>query len=140
MIAKECMTKTVDLATPDMTITEVAQKMRDGNYGFIPVQKDDRLVGMITDRDIAIRCVAEKKDCDSINVGEIMTDKVLYCYEDEDVNEIARNFSNNQIRRLPVLNRNKRLVGVISMGDLSHSKDLRPEHFKNAINEITKHK
>lgn len=138
MIAKDCMTKSVDLATPDMTITEVAKKMRDGNYGFIPVQKDDRLVGMITDRDIAIRCVAEKKDCNSVHVGEIMTDKVLYCYEDEDVNEIARNFSNNQIRRLPVLNRSKRLVGVISVGDISHSKDLKSDQFKSAVDEITK--
>jgi CBS domain-containing protein len=138
MIAKECMTKSVELVTPDMTITEVAQKMRDGNFGICPVQKDDRLVGMLSDRDIAIRCVAEKRDCNNIHVGEIMTDKVLYCFEDEDVNEIAKNFSKNQVRRLPVLNRDKRLVGIISMGDISHSDEINSQQFKNSEKNITK--
>lgn len=138
MIAKECMSKTVELVTPDMKIAEVAQKMRDGDFGIVPVQKDDRLVGMITDRDIAIRCVAEKKDCNSMNVGEVMTDKVLYCFEDQDINEVAKNFADNQVRRLPVLNRNKRLVGIISLGDLSRSRDLRADQMKSSMSEITK--
>lgn len=139
MIAKDCMTKSVELVTPDMTITEVAKKMRDGNFGIVPVQKDDRLVGMITDRDIAIRCVAEKRDCNNVHAAEVMTEKVLYCFEDQDVNEIAKNFGENQIRRLPVLNRDKRLVGILSLGDLSHARDLKANQIKSTYDEITKH-
>lgn len=138
MIAKECMTKTVELVTPDMTITEVAQKMRDGNFGIVPVQKDDRLVGMVTDRDIAVRCVAENRDCNSIHVGEIMTDKVLYCFDDQDINDIAKNFGENQIRRLPVVNREKRLVGIISLGDLARSGDLKANQAKSTLDDISR--
>ena len=137
MIVKECMTKSVELVTPDMDVVEAAKKMRDGDFGIVPVQKDDRLVGMLTDRDIAIRCVAENRDCKSIHVGEIMTDKVLYCFEDQDLNEVAENLGDNQIRRLPVLNRDKRLVGILSLGDLTQSRELNPNQIKGTMNKIS---
>jgi CBS domain-containing protein len=117
---------------------EAAKKMRDGDFGLVPVQKNDRLVGMLTDRDIAIRCVAEGRDYKSIHVGEIMTDKVLYCFEDQNLNEVVENLGDNQIRRLPVLNRDKRLVGILSLADLTHSRDLNPSQIKGAMDKISK--
>ncbi len=138
MIVKECMTKSVELLTPDMVISEAAQKMRDGDFGILPVQKDERLVGMLTDRDIAIRCVAEERDSKRLHVGEIMTDKVLYCFEDQDINEVAKNLGDNQVRRLPVLNRDKKLVGILSLGDLTHEKALDPQQLKGAVDKISK--
>ncbi|MEA9357239.1 CBS domain-containing protein [Bacteriovorax sp. PP10] len=138
MIVKDCMTKSVELVTPDMNVAAAAKKMRDGDFGLLPVQKNDRLVGMLTDRDIAIRCVAEGRDCKSIHVGEIMTDKVLYCFEDQNLNEVIENLGDNQIRRLPVLNRDKRLVGILSLGDLTHSRDLNPSQIKGAMDKICK--
>lgn len=138
MIVKDCMTRSVELVTPDMNITEAAKKMRDGDFGLVPVQKNDRLVGMLTDRDITIRCVAEGRDSKSIHVGEIMTDKVLYCFEDQNLNEVIANLGDNQIRRLPVLNRDKRLVGILSIGDLAHSRDLNPSQIKGAMDKISK--
>ncbi len=138
MIVKECMTKSVELLTPYMVISEAAQKMRDGDFGILPVQKDERLVGMLTDRDIAIRCVAEERDSKRLHVGEIMTDKVLYCFEDQDINEVAKNLGDNQVRRLPVLNRDKKLVGILSLGDLTHEKALDPQQLKGAVDKISK--
>jgi CBS domain-containing protein len=138
MIVKDCMTRTVELVTPEMGVAEAARKMRDGDFGLVPVQKNDRLVGMLTDRDIAIRCVAEGRDYKSIHVGEIMTDKVLYCFEDQNLSEVVENLGNNQIRRLPVLNRDKRLVGILSLGDLTHSRDLNPSQIKGAMDKISK--
>lgn len=119
MIVKECMTKNVELGTPDMSLCEAAQKMRDGDFGILPIQKNDKLVGMLTDRDIAIRCVAEGRDLKNIHVGEVMTGKVLYCFEDQTLEEVAHNLGENQVRRLPVLNRQKRLVGILSLKDLT---------------------
>ena len=121
MLAKDCMTKNVEVGKPSMSLAEAAQKMRDGDFGILPVGEADRLVGMITDRDIAVRAVAEGKDPYKSNVGEVMTNKVLYCYEDQDVNEVVKNLGDNQVRRLPVLNRQKRLVGILSLGNLAQS-------------------
>jgi CBS domain-containing protein len=121
MLVKECMTKNVKLGRPDMTVCEAAQKMKDGHFGILPIEENDRLVGMVTDRDIAIRGVAEGKDSQKIKVSEIMSKKVLYCYEDQELDEIAQNFAKNQVRRLPVLSRKKRLVGILSLADMAKS-------------------
>lgn len=137
MIVKECMTKNVELGTPEMFLHEAAKKMRDGDFGMLPIQKDDRLVGMLTDRDIAIRCVAEGRDAKNIHVGEVMTEKVLYCFEDQSLDEVARNLGDNQVRRLPVLNRQKRLVGILSLADLTHA-HLNAKQLENTMSKITK--
>ena len=121
MLVKDCMSKKVELGEPGMSLRHAAQKMRDGDFGSLPVGENDRLAGVITDRDIAVRAVAEGKDPRQTKVREIMSDKVLYCYEDEPTEEVARNMGENQIRRLPVLNRKKRLVGILSLGDLADS-------------------
>lgn len=114
----EIMTRDVRLASPDWSIREAAQTMASIDSGFMPVAENDRLVGTITDRDIAIRAIAEGKGPDT-KVQDIMSKDVKYCYEDEDVSDVARNMADIQVRRLPVVNRDKRLVGVVSLGDLA---------------------
>ena len=120
MRIRECMTKNVAIASPSDTVCEAAQKMADCDAGALPVGEDDRLVGMITDRDIAIRAVALGKGPDT-PVREVMSKEVLYCFEDEDIEHVAKNMGDEKVRRLPVLNRKKRLVGIVSIADLSHS-------------------
>jgi CBS domain-containing protein len=112
------MTRDVVLAEPDWAIKDAAAAMATVDCGFIPVRENDRLVGTITDRDIAIRAVAEGKGPET-KVRDVMSKEVKYCFEDEDVGDVARNMADIQVRRLPVLNREKRLVGVVSLGDLA---------------------
>lgn len=138
MIVKECMTKKVELGTPEMTLRDAALKMRDGDFGILPIQKNDKLVGMITDRDIAIRCVAEGGDVKNLKVGEVMTEKVLYCFEDQSLDEVAKNLGDNQVRRLPVVNREKKLVGILTLSDLARS-HINPQQLEKTINNISKH-
>src|SRR4051812_24815389 len=103
MTIKECMTTDVDLAHPNMTLCEVAEKMRDGDFGVLPVAEDDRLVGMITDRDIVIRGLASGMDDPrETKVRDVMSENVYYCFDDQDTEEVAENMGENQIRRLPV--------------------------------------
>jgi len=118
------MSKNVTLVSPDTTILEAAKKMASIDSGFLPIGKDDRLQGTITDRDIVINSVAKGSDPKSAKVQEAMTKDVIYCYEDQDVNEAKKIMGDKQIRRLPVLNRDKRLVGVVAMADLTEKTDL----------------
>ena len=122
MLVKDCMTKDVELAASTMTIREAAQKMRSGNFGCLPIGDDERLIGMITDRDIVIRAVADGRNPDDTFIRDVMSNAVLYCYEDQSIDEVTRNMGEKQVRRLPVLNRNKRLVGLLSLGDVAASK------------------
>jgi CBS domain-containing protein len=113
------MTREVRVASPGQSIRDVAKIMDEINAGSMPVGENDRLVGMITDRDIAVRAVAQGKGPDT-PVREVMSsEKVLYCYDDEEVDHVAKNMSEHQVRRLPVVNRDKRLVGIISFGDVA---------------------
>ena len=112
----DAMTRDVRVASPDQTVREVARTMAEFDTGVMPVGENDRLVGMITDRDIAIRGVAEGKGPDA-RVREIMTPDVRYCFEDEDVRDVARTMAESQVRRLPVLNRDKRLVAIMESPD-----------------------
>ena len=119
MRVSEAMTREVRVATPGQSIRDVAKMMDEINAGSMPVGENDRLVGMITDRDIAIRAVAQGKGPDT-PVREVMSsEKVLYCYEDDEISSVAKNMSEEQVRRLPVVNREKRLVGIISFGDVA---------------------
>jgi len=127
MKVQECMTKKADVANPDMTISEVAQMMKKNDYGFLPVGENDRLVGVITDRDITVRAVAENKDPKTTKVRDCMTAEVLYCFDDQDLSEVAKNMGEKQVRRLPVVNRDKRLVGVLSLGDMALKKEVSQE-------------
>jgi CBS domain-containing protein len=118
MQVSQAMTREVRVATPGQSIREAAKLMAELDAGALPVGENDRLVGMITDRDIAIRAVAAGKDCDT-PVREVMSPEIKYCYEDEDLDHVAKNMADIQVRRLPVVNREKRLVGIISLGDLA---------------------
>jgi CBS domain-containing protein len=131
MLVQECMTKNVELTDPNATIRAAAEKMRDGDFGMLPIGENDRLVGTITDRDITIRAVAEGLDPESAKVRDVMSSRVLYCFEDQDAKDVARNMGMNQVRRLPVLNREKRLVGIVSLGDLTVAPDTVGEALKD---------
>lgn len=122
MKIKDIMSTDVEIVSPDTTIKEVARKMHSRDCGCVIVVKDDRLVGMITDRDIALRCVAKEHDPVGTTAEKVMTPDILYCKETDDADDVARNMGLNKVRRLPVLNEEKRLVGIVSLGDLaSHS-------------------
>ena len=116
---KEIMTPSVEVVTPETTLQEAAQMMRDLDVGPLPVCDGDALVGMVTDRDITVRAVAEGKDPQYATVREVMTDEVYYVYEDQTVEEAATLMAERQVRRLPVLSREERLTGIISLGDLA---------------------
>lgn len=118
MRVRDCMTRDVRIADPRETIREAAMAMASVDAGALPVGENDRLVGMITDRDIAVRGVADGKGPDA-TVREVMSAEVRYCYEDDDADDVLRNMAELQVRRLPVVNRNKRLVGIISLSDLA---------------------
>lgn len=119
MQIKEVMSRDVKIVSPDQCVDEAARAMRDEDTGFLPVGENDRLVGMITDRDIAVRAVAEGKDPKSCRIRDAMTKEVVYCFDDQDTDDAARLMSDRQIHRLPILNRDKRLVGVLSVGDIA---------------------
>jgi CBS domain-containing protein len=118
MKVRDAMTSGVRIANPDETIREAARTMADIDAGVLPVGQDDRLVGMITDRDIAIRAIAQGMGPQT-KVGEVMTREVRYCFEDEDLDHVCQNLADQQIRRIPVVDRDKRLVGILSLSDLA---------------------
>ena len=118
MKISEAMTRDVKVLSPDQTICEAAKLMAEIDAGAVPVGENDRLVGMLTDRDIAVRAVAEGKPAET-KIRDVMSREVLYCYDDQDVSDVARNMGDEQVRRLPVVNREKRLVGIVSIGDLA---------------------
>jgi len=119
MRVKDVMTRRVECVSPDTTLQEAANKMRELEVGPLPVCENDRLVGMITDRDITVRSVSDGHDPWTDKVREAMTPGIIYCFEDDDVAEASRLMKDNQVRRLVVLNRDKRLVGIVSLGDLA---------------------
>jgi CBS domain-containing protein len=119
MRVSEAMTREVRVATPGQSIRDVAKIMAEIDAGAMPVAENDRMIGMITDRDIAVRAVAKGKGPDTPVRDVMSTDQVLYCYEDEDLDNVAKNMGDVQVRRLPVVNREKRLVGIVSLGDLA---------------------
>jgi len=114
----ECMTRDVTIANPQETICDAAKMMAECDAGVLPVGENDRLVGVITDRDIAVRAVAEGKGPD-VRIRDVMSGEVRYCFEDDDIDEVLANMGELQVRRLPVLNRDKRLVGIVSLSDLA---------------------
>jgi len=118
MKVSKCMTRDVELVSPTQTIRDAAQMMAELDAGALPVQQDDRLVGMITDRDIAVRAVAQGKSPET-PVRDVMSPEVLYCFDDQEIEDVSRNMGEVKVRRLPVVNRDKRLVGIISIGDLA---------------------
>jgi CBS domain-containing protein len=119
MQLRDIMTTAVQLTDPAMMLKDAAALMRDGDFGLLPVGENDRLVGTITDRDITVRAVAEGKDPGTTPVRDAMSKGIRYCFEDQTAEEAAELMSEAQIRRLPVLNRDKRLVGIVALADLA---------------------
>ncbi|HEY2752082.1 CBS domain-containing protein [Phenylobacterium sp.] len=137
MRVSECMTREVKLANPNDTIADAAKAMAQLDAGVLPVSDNDRLVGMITDRDIAIRAVAQGKG-PSAKVSEVMNAEVKYCYDDQEIGEVLRNMGELQLRRMPVLNHEKRLVGIISLGDMAAADGL-SHRTGDALCDISRH-
>jgi CBS domain-containing protein len=135
MRVSEAMTRDVRVCHPRHSICDAARLMAELDCGVLPVGEQDRLVGMITDRDIAIRAVAQHKSPDT-PVRDAMSTEVKYCFEDQHVEQVARNMSDLRLRRLPVLNREKRLVGILSLGDLATS-ELRSA--SEAVSGVSRH-
>ena len=133
---KDLMSRDVKVISPDMTIGDAAKKMRDGDFGMLPVGEDDRMIGTISDRDIAIRAVAEGKSI-ATTVRDVMSEGVIWVYEDDSVEEVATIMSKHQVRRLPVVNRDKRLVGIVALGDIAvESSEIQPA--AKALSEISR--
>src|SRR5919108_1234187 len=119
MQVAEIMTRDPEVITSDFILKDAALKMRELDVGMLPIRNDDRLVGMLTDRDITVRATAEGRDPANTKVSDVMTPEVVYCFEDQDVSEAAKLMQKKQIRRLPILNRQKRLVGIVSLADVA---------------------
>lgn len=121
MQIQQLMSRNVQVVSPDTSIVEAARQMRNQDAGALPVGANDRLKGMVTDRDIAVRAVAAERF--DAKVGDVLSENVYYCFEDEEEERAANLMAEHQVRRLPVLNRDKRLVGIVSLGDLSQVDD-----------------
>jgi CBS domain-containing protein len=133
---RDVMSREVKVISPNATIREAAKAMAEGDFGMMPVGENDRMIGAISDRDIAIRAVAEGKDSNA-KVREVMSEGITWAYEDDSVEDAARIMSVHQIRRLPVVNSDKRLVGIVALGDFAvESSELEPA--AEALAEISK--
>jgi CBS domain-containing protein len=134
MQVKQCMTREVCVISPDDTIERAAQLMGQIDAGILPVRENDRLVGMITDRDIAVRGVAE--GCSpSAKVRDVMSQEVKYCFDDADAEEVLENMAEIQVRRMPVVNHDKRLVGIVSISDIAKDEE---REAGEALRDITR--
>lgn len=132
---KDVMSHNVKVISPDATLAEAAKQMRDGNFGMMPVGENDRLIGTISDRDITIRAVADGKD-PGTKVRDVMSEGVAWAYEDDTLEQAAQIMSKHQVRRLPVVNRDKRLVGIVALGDFAvEGSDITPA--AEALSEIS---
>lgn len=133
---RDLMSRDVHVIDPDMTIQEAAATMRDEGFGMMPVRENDRMIGAISDRDIAIRAVAAGMDT-ATPVRDVMSEGIAWAYEDDSVEQAVKTMSERQVRRLPIVDREKRLVGIVSLGDLA----LQPTEIKpaaQALSEISK--
>jgi CBS domain-containing protein len=134
MKIRDVMSRDVRVASPQDSIQQAAAIMVEIDAGALPVANSDRLLGMITDRDIAVRAVAEGKSPDT-PVDEVMSREVLYCFDDQDLEDVARNMGKIQVRRLPVVDRDKRLVGIVSLGDLARNEE--PTTIGRAVERVS---
>jgi CBS domain-containing protein len=139
MQIREIMTREVDVVAPNASVRDAAAKMKELDVGAIPVCDGQKLSGLVTDRDITLRAVAEGRDPSKTRVSEVMSSEIAYCFEDNSVEQAAKLMESKQIRRLPILDRNKQLAGIVSLGDIavrtegSRQKDLAGE----ALEEIS---
>ncbi len=132
---KDVMTRQVDVISPEASIAEAALRMRTGDFGLLPVGENDRMIGAISDRDIVVRAIAQGKSPDT-QVREVMSEGILWAYDDDSVEDAVKIMSKHQVRRLPIINHDKRLVGIMALGDLAVNKAERQPAAK-ALAEIS---
>jgi CBS domain-containing protein len=124
MNIKDIMSTHVEIVSPETLLNDVAKKMEASDCGSVLVAKNDRLLGVITDRDLALRCIAQSHHPAETTAEQVMTKQILYCYDTDSLESVALNMTQSKVRRLPVLNKEKKLVGIVSLGDLAvHSTD-----------------
>lgn len=121
MRVKEAMHEGCTWCSPDTPLSEVAKILRDEDIGAVPIGENDHLIGMVTDRDIACRGVSQSSDLSSLTARDVMTEGIEWCWEDDDMNTAVQKMEQQQLRRLPVMNREKRMVGILSLGDITHA-------------------
>jgi CBS domain-containing protein len=134
MKVKDIMSREVTVASPNDTLQEAAHTMGRLDVGSLPVSENDRLIGMVTDRDIAVRGVGEGSS-PSAPVAQVMSREVKYAFDDEDVDAVAENMADLQVRRLPVVNRDKRLVGIVSIGDVARA--AKPKEVGETLRDVS---
>jgi len=130
----DAMSRDVQVISPDQSLIDAARMMADCDCGALPVAENDRLVGMLTDRDIVVRAIAEGKSGSTL-IRDVMSSEVKYCFENDDTDNVAQNMGDLQIRRLPVVNQDKRLVGIVSLGDIAHTDEMPAADALAAISE-----
>ena len=123
MKVKDAMHKGAEWVSPDTSLVEIARLMRKHDVGSIPIGENDRLIGMVTDRDIVCRGLGNGKDVDALKARDVMTKGIVYCRAEEDIDDATRTMEDKQVRRLPVIDKNKRMVGMLSLGDVSSACD-----------------
>jgi CBS domain-containing protein len=121
MKVKDAMHKGAEWVTPETPVAQLAKKMKELDIGALPVGENDRLIGMVTDRDITCRAVADGRDAKKLTARDVMSGGILYCNDTEELEDALRIMEKNQVRRLPVINAKKRMVGMLSIGDVSHA-------------------
>lgn len=134
---KECMTKNANYINSSTTVQQAAKLMKEKDIGFLPVGDNDKIIGIVTDRDLVVRSLANGKDITSTTVKDIMSPGCLYCFEEDSVEDVTKNLGKNKVHRLTVLNKSKRLVGVITLGDVSRKGAA--QKAGEALSTITKH-
>ncbi len=141
MLVREAMTQHAEWITPNITLKDAAQRMRDQDIGCLPVGENDRLVGMLTDRDLACRAVAQGLDAATTEVADVMTKGITWCFDDETVADVVERMEQKQIHHMPVLNREKRMIGILSLSDLAlrGPEALSTQVFKLASRDATRH-
>ncbi|MGP0058853.1 MAG: CBS domain-containing protein [Beijerinckiaceae bacterium] len=125
MKTKQVMHKGVEWVSPDTPVRKLAKMMQEFDIGAIPIGESDKLVGMVTDRDLCLRALADGKDPDKLTARDVMTAGIIWCRDNEDVEEAADLMERKRVRRLPVIDDNKRMVGILSLGDVSHAAGLK---------------
>jgi len=121
MKVKNSMHKGTQWVSPDTPVTALAKMMLEQDIGAIPVGENDRLIGMVTDRDIALRAVGNGHDISRLTARSVMTEGIVWCRDTDDVSQAVQIMGSKQVRRLPVIDKNKRMVGILSLGDLAHT-------------------
>jgi CBS domain-containing protein len=137
MKVKDAMHKGAEWVAPTATMIDLCKKMRDLDIGALPVGENDKLIGMVTDRDIVCRGLANGKDASKLTARDVMTPSIVWCHADEDLDDAVRIMENKKIRRLPVIDKDKRLVGILSLGDISHSD--KSKHSGAVLKAVTAH-